>query len=239
MADHRETLRRIAAREPLRAWSADTTDLPWGDPEFSERMLREHLDQSHELASRRLDTIERQTERLIEWLGIGPGSSLLDVTVASTPGAGSVFTIHLPRVAGTAEVGAPAVRSRPTLGGSETILVAEDEQAVRVFIERVLSRAGYGVLAAANGPEALALASTLPRLDLLFTDMVMPGMSGRELAAQLAATHPTARTVYASGYSNDALLYGVGTDGKSPYLAKPFTADGLLTKVREVLDSPD
>ncbi|MGD0018771.1 MAG: methyltransferase domain-containing protein [Candidatus Limnocylindrales bacterium] len=80
MADHREALRRIAAHEPLRAWSADATDLPWGDPAFSERMLREHLDQAHELASRRLDTIERQTDRLIEWLRIGPGSSLLDVT---------------------------------------------------------------------------------------------------------------------------------------------------------------
>jgi SAM-dependent methyltransferase len=80
VADHREALRRIAARGPLRAWSNDATDLPWGDAEFSERMLREHLNQSHELASRRLDTIERQTDRLLEWLGIGPGSSLLDVT---------------------------------------------------------------------------------------------------------------------------------------------------------------
>ncbi|MGD0018770.1 MAG: ATP-binding protein [Candidatus Limnocylindrales bacterium] len=159
------------------------------------------------------------------------------IDVASMSGAGTVFTIHLPRVAGAAEVGAPAVRSRPTLGGSETILVAEDEQAVRVFIERVLSRAGYRVLAAANGPEALAMASTLPHLDLLFTDMVMPGMGGRELAAQLSATHPGARTLFASGYSNDALLHGVGTDGKSPYLAKPFTADALLTRVREVLDT--
>jgi SAM-dependent methyltransferase len=80
VADYREALRRIAAREQLRAWGAGVVDLPWGDQEFSERMLREHLDQSHELASRRLDTIERQTDRLLEWLGIGPGSSLLDVT---------------------------------------------------------------------------------------------------------------------------------------------------------------
>jgi CheY-like chemotaxis protein len=123
-------------------------------------------------------------------------------------------------------------------GGNETIFIAEDEPAVRVFVERVLSRAGYRVFAAANGPEALATASTLPELDLLFTDMVMPGMSGRELAAQLSATQPTARIVFASGYSADALAYGVGNDGKSPFLAKPFTADGLLACVREALDRP-
>jgi SAM-dependent methyltransferase len=77
---HREALRRIADRPPLRAWGPDVVDLPWGDPEFSERMLREHLDQSHELASRRLDTIERQTGCLLDWLGIGPGAVLLDMT---------------------------------------------------------------------------------------------------------------------------------------------------------------
>ena len=161
------------------------------------------------------------------------------VDVVSTPGTGTVFTIHLPRVGGAADAIEAAVPSRPTLGGRETILVAEDEPAVRVFVERVLSRAGYRVIAAANGPEALAMASTLPHLDLLFTDMVMPGMSGRELASRLAATQPRARTLFASGYSDDAVHYGVGEDGRSPYLAKPFTANGLLTRVREVLDSPD
>jgi len=159
------------------------------------------------------------------------------VDVVSTPGTGTVFTIHLPRVGGAADAIEAAVPSRPTLGGRETILVAEDEPAVRVFVERVLSRAGYRVIAAANGPEALAMASTLPHLDLLFTDMVMPGMSGRELASRLAATQPRARTLFASGYSDDAVQYGVGEDGRSPYLGKPFTANGLLTRVREVLDA--
>jgi SAM-dependent methyltransferase len=77
---HRDTLRRIAAREPLAAWGSDVVDLPWGNPEFAERMLREHLSQSHEMASRRLATIERQTEAIVGWLGLGPGSSLLDLT---------------------------------------------------------------------------------------------------------------------------------------------------------------
>ena len=159
------------------------------------------------------------------------------VDVVSTPGTGTVFTIHLPRVAGDADKVEATVPSLPTLGGRETILVAEDEQAVRVFVERVLSRAGYRVFATANGPEALAMASTLPHLDLLFTDMVMPGMTGRELAARLAETQPQARTLFASGYSDDAVQFGVGQDGRSPYLGKPFTANGLLTSVREVLDA--
>jgi CheY-like chemotaxis protein len=159
------------------------------------------------------------------------------VDVVSTPGTGTVFTIHLPRAAGDADKVEATVPSLPTLGGRETILVAEDEQAVRVFVERVLSRAGYRVFAAANGPEALAMASTLPHLDLLFTDMVMPGMTGRELASRLATTQPQARTLFASGYSDDAVQYGVGEDGRSPYLGKPFTANGLLTRVREVLDA--
>jgi SAM-dependent methyltransferase len=77
---HRDSLRRIAEREPLTAWGTDVVDLPWGNPEFSERMLREHLNQTHELASRRLETIERQTEAMVGWLGLGPGSSLLDMT---------------------------------------------------------------------------------------------------------------------------------------------------------------
>ena len=123
-------------------------------------------------------------------------------------------------------------------GGTETILIAEDDPSVRAFVERVLSRAGYRVFAAANGPEALAKAATLPGLDLPFTDTMMPGMSGRELAAQLSTTHPKVPIVFASGYSAEALAYGVGNDGKSTYLAKPFTAGALLICVREALDRP-
>ena len=161
------------------------------------------------------------------------------VDVATKPGAGAVFEVNLPRVTEPAHAQESPLGGHPTPGGNETILVAEDEEAVRVFVQRVLSRAGYRVLAAANGPEALAMASTLPRLDLLFTDMMMPGMSGRELVLQLSETHPEARTLYASGYSDDALLYGVGQDSRSPYLPKPFTADVLLARVREVLNTRD
>jgi PAS domain S-box-containing protein len=157
--------------------------------------------------------------------------------VKSEPGAGSVFTIYLPRTEASAQKEEVRPSGRPSFGGHETILVAEDEQAVRVFVERVLSRAGYRVLAAANGQEALAVAKTLPHLDLLFTDMVMPGMGGLELAEMLAREHPGVPTLYASGYSNVALAQGMGGAGQAPYLPKPFTADRLLARVREVLDS--
>jgi PAS domain S-box-containing protein len=158
------------------------------------------------------------------------------VDVSSAPDQGTTFSIYLPRAEGaglahktdTAAGGAAQ-------GGRETILVAEDEEAVRAFVGRVLSGAGYRVVVAANGPEALSMAATLPHVDLLFTDMIMPGMGGRELAAQLMASHPQLRTVYASGYSEDAIRQGLEDDGSS-YLAKPFTADRLLARVREVLE---
>ena len=77
---HRQALRRITARQPLRGWAPDVVDLPWADPAFSERMLREHLNQSHDLASRRMETIDRQVELLTKWLGIRAGETLLDLT---------------------------------------------------------------------------------------------------------------------------------------------------------------
>jgi PAS domain S-box-containing protein len=160
------------------------------------------------------------------------------IDTASTPGAGSVFTILLPRVGGVSEADETAGRTNPMRGGSETILVAEDQDAVRLYVERVLGRAGYRVFAAANGQDALALARTLPHVDLLFTDMVMPGMSGPELATLLTAIHPGVRTLYASGYSDEALDQGFDNKSQVPYLAKPFSTDGLLTRIREVLDSP-
>jgi PAS domain S-box-containing protein len=160
------------------------------------------------------------------------------IETASSPGTGSVFTILLPRVDGAREPDETAGRTNPTRGGSETILVAEDQDAVRLYVERILSRAGYRVLSAANGQDALTLAKTLPHVDLLFTDIVMPGLSGPELAKLLTAIHPGVRTLYASGYSDEALDRGFDKEGQVPYLAKPFNRDGLLTRIREVLNSP-
>jgi PAS domain S-box-containing protein len=158
------------------------------------------------------------------------------VNAVSSPGQGTVITILLPRVEGVADRQDETPRGVRVEGGRETILVAEDEEAVRVFIERVLARAGYRVVAAANGSEALSLAAQLPHLDLLFTDMVMPGMSGRELATQLSALYPGLRRIFASGYTEDPLVRGL-TGQSDPFLSKPFTAEALLERVRSVLDS--
>jgi PAS domain S-box-containing protein len=158
------------------------------------------------------------------------------VRAESEPNAGSVFTVHLPRFDGSARPEPVTEASGPPAGGNETILVAEDEYAVRTFVERVLTGAGYHVMTATQGAEALTLAEAMPQLDLLLTDVVMPGMSGVELAGHLAATHPGLPVVYASGYSEDAILLGAVGDDRVPYLPKPFTAEALLARVREVLD---
>jgi two-component system, cell cycle sensor histidine kinase and response regulator CckA len=158
------------------------------------------------------------------------------VRAESEPNAGSVFTVHLPRFDGSARTEPATETSGMPAGGNETILVAEDEYAVRTFVEQVLTGAGYHVMTATQGAEALTLAEAMPQLDLLLTDVVMPGMSGVELAGHLAATHPGLPVVYASGYSEDAILLGAVGDDRVPYLPKPFTAEALLARVREVLD---
>ena len=157
------------------------------------------------------------------------------VSVESEPKVGSVFTVHLPRIEGASKPDEVSGSVDVPLGGGETILVAEDEDAVRQFVERVLMGAGYRVLAASTGAEALAIAKTRSDLDLLFTDVVMPGMSGVQLAAKVAKTHPALPVIYASGYSEEGVLRGAG-DGRFPYLSKPFTSNDLLAQVRAVLD---
>ena len=158
------------------------------------------------------------------------------VLADSAVGSGSVFSVFLPRVASAAAKPEPAEEGG-IAGGSETILVAEDEAPVRRVIERVLRAAGYNVYVASNGHEALAMAPTLPHLDLLLSDVVMPGMSGPELARQLLMSRPDLRIIFASGYSGDSLIR-VGARESVPYLAKPFSTPALLALVRDVLDSP-
>ena len=160
------------------------------------------------------------------------------IDVYSEPGLGTAFKIYLPRVEPQREPVPTAAPHLDSARGNETILVAEDERAVRHFVERVLTHAGYRVLTAANGAEALALARSLDHVDLLFTDMVMPGMRGPELAKELAAERPGLRTIYASGYTDDAMFRSQAAEGPPPYVAKPFTAEVLLARVREVLDGP-
>jgi signal transduction histidine kinase len=160
------------------------------------------------------------------------------VGVTSEPGAGSTFTVYLPAVELT-PVGAvrpPATRRVvPVQGAAGTILLVEDERPVRLLARRILERAGYTVVAASNLAEAEALASTLESIDLLLTDVIMPGGTGPELFRRLAAARPGLRVLFMSGYAEQDLV-DRSTMAGAPFLEKPFTMQGLITKVRAVLD---
>jgi CheY-like chemotaxis protein len=158
------------------------------------------------------------------------------VWVYSEPGQGATFKIYLPRI--DAPVEAPVAPSPiRTTGGRETVLVVEDEEALRKVAERILLRDGYSVLVASSGDEALTLAknSTKP-IDLIATDVVMPGLGGRELVQRLMAVHPNARVLFMSGYTDDAMLrHGIPEPGRA-FLQKPFSGLALTQKIREILD---
>jgi len=160
------------------------------------------------------------------------------IVVESELGRGTAFEIYLPRVqAPGASASRPAARLAPeTAAGSECILLAEDEGALRRLARRVLEAQGYNVIEASNAEEAYALAQRVPgRVRLLVTDLVMTGDSGRELARRLLASWPDTRVLYVSGYS-DASTAGQ-IEPEAHFLQKPFTPDALVRKVREILDS--
>jgi nitrogen-specific signal transduction histidine kinase len=153
----------------------------------------------------------------------------------SEPGKGSVFKIYMPATTEGDEDAPPAPAAVPS-GGVETILLAEDEASVRVLVSEVLSQAGYRVLAAPSGADALKLMEGV-NVKLLLTDVVMPGMSGSELAKQVAAVYPGIKVIYMSGYTDDAIVdHGALVSGVE-FLQKPFSPTVLLRRVREVLDS--
>ena len=158
-----------------------------------------------------------------------------EVVVTSQPGKGSRFSVYLPWV-DDSPVASADEAGQTAIGGSETILVAEDEEAVRRLTTAALRRGGYTVLEARSGPEALAVhARFRDRIALLVTDVVMPKMSGLELAARLSQLQPDLKVLCVSGYSAEA----VGAKGPIawPFLAKPFLLTVLLAKVRDVLDA--
>ncbi len=159
-----------------------------------------------------------------------------EVTVVSSPGGGSVFTVRLPRILEAAVELAlvPEPDSRP---GSETILLVEDEDVVRNLTRRVLERQGYTVLACADGAEAIALAERDDRvIDLLLTDVVMPGLRGYEVARLVAASRPEIKILYMSGYAEEALV-GRPAVAASALIEKPFAVDALARRVREALEA--
>jgi two-component system cell cycle sensor histidine kinase/response regulator CckA len=133
-------------------------------------------------------------------------------------------------------IDAPSAASRAR--GTETILVIEDDGQVRRFIVETLTRNGYGVHEAASDGEALIFANDENRVvDVVLTDVVLTGLSGREIAGLVVAKRPNVRIIYMSGYTDDAIVHHGMLDIGLPFLQKPFNAEELLTRIREVLDS--
>jgi PAS domain S-box-containing protein len=160
------------------------------------------------------------------------------ILVGSEPGQGTTFTIYLPQAADTgAELRRPLPPPVET-GGTETLLVVDDDVPLRAMTARVLARAGYKVLVAANGEDAVHVVGRHDGpLHLLLTDVVMPGLSGPQLAERLVPLHPRLKLLFTSGYMNDTLLRAGVAEHATQFLSKPFTIEGLMRKVREVLDS--
>jgi CheY-like chemotaxis protein len=160
-----------------------------------------------------------------------------DILVDSTAQTGTSFLILFPRLADGSTITEPASPAEST-ASAETVLVVEDEDAVRAVARRTLLLQGYTVMEAENAQVALDLASAYAgRIDLLLTDVVMPGLNGPELSGKLRSARPETRVLFMSGYTGDAIPAGVlARDG---FLEKPFTPMALARAVRQTLDRPD
>jgi PAS domain S-box-containing protein len=159
------------------------------------------------------------------------------IWVYSEPGLGTTFKIYLPRAEELLETSLPKIGKEKVVGGKETILVVEDEEAVRKLIAGFLKKYGYKVLEASQAGEALLICEQCREpIHLLLTDVVMPGINGPDLAKRLSYFYPELRVVFMSGYPNDEVFQQGLLDGGMFFLQKPFTAGRLTEKIREVLD---
>ena len=160
------------------------------------------------------------------------------VTVYSEPGVGTTFKVYLPRVEDAPEKVSGSPRQPRQAGGTETVLVVEDEEAVRRLVFRSLEAHGYKTLPVASAHDALLLCEKRDvEIHLLLTDVVMPQLSGKELAQRAAALRPGMKVLFMSGYTDDAIVHHGVLDAGTPFLQKPFTPRSLAQKVREVLDA--
>ena len=160
------------------------------------------------------------------------------VEVDSEVGRGTTFRVYLPHIEATAEPSESPARPPPAAGGTETVLLVEDEESVRELVRTILRSGGYTVLEAQDGQEGLDVARRHAGvIDLLVTDLVMPRLSGRRLAEQLTAARPGVRVLFLSGYAEDEAWPPVARGSDVAFLQKPFTPAGLARKVREVLDA--
>lgn len=160
------------------------------------------------------------------------------ILVDSEVGRGSTFRIFLPRATDAPDVKDSRTGTQETPRGSETILLVEDEPSVQLLAAVVLRKLGYTVLEASNGAEALRLVEREPsrQIDLLLTDVVMPKVGGREMAARLAMTRPNLRVLYMSGYTDETLFDQDESGLRAGFLQKPFSPHDLGTKIRQTLD---
>ncbi len=161
------------------------------------------------------------------------------IWVYSEPGRGTTFKIYLPLIEESAEIAETPAPIAESLRGHETILVVEDEEVVRNLACEILQINGYTVLEAADANEALLKYEQHEgAIHLMITDVVMPSISGRELAEHLTPSRPEMKVLYMSGYTDDAIVHHGVLDAGTAFLQKPFTPDALARKAREVLDAP-
>ena len=159
------------------------------------------------------------------------------IEAVSEPGRGAAFRIYLRRVEQAQPAPKPAAAPLPAKGGPETVLVVEDQDDLRHLVSGVLEARGYRVLDASDGRSALRLvAATAEPIDLLLTDVIMPDITGKEVADEIRQARPNMRVLYMSGYPGEVIARRGVLEGGVSYLAKPFTIDALAAKVREVLD---
>jgi CheY-like chemotaxis protein len=197
------------------------------------------------------DLKEKIFEPFFTTKGIGKGTGLGLATVygivkqsgghislTSSVGVGTRFTLLLPSASATLITSEPSLAATPTIRGTETILLVEDEDAVRHIARTALERNGYRVLEANVASVALELARRhAGEIDMLLTDVVMPGMSGRQVADIIGDETPGLKVLFVSGYTDDAIVRNGVLEAKDHFLAKPFTPTSLIEKVRGVLDS--
>jgi PAS domain S-box-containing protein len=161
------------------------------------------------------------------------------VFVQSELDRGTVFTIYFPRVDESSEAHGVLPISLAAAGGTETVLLVEDEDSVRQLVRETLESRGYRILEAANGQAALTVAANyLNLIHLVITDVVMPGLNGHELVQQLLPARPGLKILYLSGYAQDAFSTPLAPEAQKTFLQKPFTLQSLARKVREILGPP-
>ena len=159
------------------------------------------------------------------------------INVYSEPGRGTTFRIYLPRIGATREGVASEQAADLLTGGSETILLVDDNETIRSAVGELMKMQGYNVLQACNGKEALDVSRNhAGAIDLLITDVVMPSMSGRELAKHLSLEQPGVKVLYMSGYTDDAVLRHGILDSHSAFLQKPAPMSVFMRKIRDLLD---